>query len=102
MADRGAQPGNINAKKGRIWEEAIKRALARASNKSVDAGLDTIADKLISAATAGDQWAIVELGNRLDGKPAQVIIGGDENDPPIRIEKVERVIVNAKPTDPDR
>lgn len=96
-----APVGNRNAAKGRIWEEALKRALARASGKSVDAGLDTIADHVISQAQSGEQWAVIELGNRLDGRPAQVIVGGDEDSNPIKIEKVERVVVRAHsdPTD---
>ena len=72
------------------------RALARKSG-SVEAGLDAAADKLaVLAIDDGDKWALEEIGNRLDGKPAQAIIGGDEDDPPLRIEKIERVLVRAK------
>lgn len=35
------------------------------------------------------------------GKPAQAIIGGDSDDPPVRIEKIERVIVDPKSTGGD-
>lgn len=68
-----APEGNQNAAKAKRWEEAIKRALARLSNQSVDAGLDALADKLVEAAATGDAWALLEVGNRLDGKPAQAI-----------------------------
>lgn len=34
----------------------------------------------------GDVQAIKELGDRLDGKPAQAVVGGDEEDAPVQIE----------------
>jgi hypothetical protein len=75
------------------------RALARKSG-SVDAGLDAAADKLAKLAIDdGDKWALEEIGDRLDGKPAQAIIGGDEDEPPIRFQKVERVIRRADAPD---
>lgn len=101
MATSGAQLGNDNARKARIWAEAVRRAIARKAEGSLEHGLDTLADKLVSAATAGEQWALLEIGNRLDGKPPQAIIGGDEDDPPVKIQKVERVIVRAKPESAD-
>jgi hypothetical protein len=65
--------GNQNAKKAKRWEHAIKRALARSVNSNIDAGLDALADKVVSMAMAGDQWAIGEIGNRIDGKPRQQV-----------------------------
>jgi hypothetical protein len=95
-----APVGNKFAAKAKIWEQAIKRALARKSNDSIDKGLDTLADRLVEAAEKGDQWALREIGDRLDGKPAQAIVGDDEL-PPIRIQKVERVLVRADAADRD-
>lgn len=81
MADRGGQPGNQNAVRAKRWREAILRALARRSG-SVEAGLDAAADKLaILAIDDGDKWALEEIGNRLDGKPAQAIVGDDDHAP---------------------
>jgi hypothetical protein len=94
MAEIGAQPGNQNARKGRIWTEAIKRALARYSAKcgdappSVDAGLDRLADKIVSAADSGDQDAVAvieKIGDRLEGKPAMVV-AGSEDLPPVQVQ----------------
>lgn len=50
---------------------------------------------------AGEETAAArEVGNRLDGKPAQAIVGGDEDDNPINVlTKIERVIV--KPDNKD-
>lgn len=97
----GAPVGNTNAKSAKRWQSAITRALAKiAKGEGVEAGLDRLADQLVSAAEKGEQWALLEVGNRLDGKPAQVIIGDDDADP-VSIRKIEREIVraNAAPTD---
>lgn len=50
---------------------------------------------------AGDETAAArEIGDRLDGKPAQAIIGGDDDDPAVQhIHRIERVIV--RPPDRD-
>ena len=78
----GAPIGNQNNKNAKIWQQAIKRSLARYSNESVDAGLDKLADKLIQACENGDSWALKELGDRTEGKPAQAItVLGDEDNP---------------------
>jgi len=46
---------------------------------------------------AGEETAAArEIGDRLDGKPAQAIIGGDEDDPAVQyIHRIERVIVRS-------
>lgn len=64
-----APKGNQNAKT-KPWASALKRALAR-NGGSVDAGLNKIANQVVDAAIKGDQWAVNEIGNRVDGKPAQ-------------------------------
>lgn len=79
----GAPVGNQNARKAKDWASAIKRALAK--EEGYEAGLDRLAGKLVKAADAGDQWALIEIGNRLDGKPAQVI-AGDDDLPPVKVE----------------
>jgi hypothetical protein len=87
-----APVGNQNAKKARLWADAIRRAVARRAGGDLSVGLDTLADKLIAAVETGDLPALKEFGDRMDGKPAQAIIGGDEDDPPI-VHRIERVIV---------
>src|SRR6188768_2361778 len=37
--------------------------------------------------------AAKEVGDRLDGKPAQAIIGGEDDDPSIKLETIRRTIV---------
>jgi hypothetical protein len=71
----GAPEGNDNATRGMEWRQAIKRALAHKSGKTFREGLDQVAKQLVDAACAGDQWAIREIGDRSDGKPAQEVSG---------------------------
>jgi hypothetical protein len=47
--------------------------------------LRQIARSLIAAASEGKMDAIKEIGDRMDGKPAQAIIGGEEDDPAIAV-----------------
>lgn len=84
MATSGAQPGNQNAARGKRVREAILRALARKAG-TTDAGLDKAADKLVAfAIDDGMEWALLAMFDRIDGKPATIIIGDDES-PPVQI-----------------
>lgn len=78
----GAPVGNTNAAKARIWTEAIKRAISRRYNGDLSHGLDKLADDFIAAVATGDLASFKELGDRLEGKPAQAVtLGGDEDNP---------------------
>lgn len=90
----GAPIGNQNAVKNRPWAAAIKRALAKRSKSDQLEALDELAEKFLSACDAQDLAALKELGDRLDGKPAQVIAGDPEN--PLGFEMIERKIVDPK------
>jgi len=77
--------GNQNAAKAKVWSAAIQRALERRqpADERIKA-IDELADVLLSKCATGDLSALQELGNRLDGKPAQaVLLGGDENSGPV-------------------
>lgn len=89
----GAPLGNQNGKKGRLWAEAIKRAVARKMGGDLNHGLDKLAEKLIDAVESGDLQALKEFGDRMDGKPAQAIVGGDEGDNPVRT--VSEIVIRA-------
>lgn len=69
---------------------AVKReGGAKAKGKSK---LDRIAAQLVQEAMDGDVPAAKEIADRLDGKVPQAVIGGNENDPPIRsVTRIELV-----------
>ena len=57
--------------------------------------MDELAEKLLAAAEAGEGWALKELGDRIEGKPAQgITLSGDEDAP--LVTRIERVIKNAQ------
>lgn len=53
------------------WRDAIRVAVNRKQDGSKR--LFLLADKLVDAGLAGDVQAMREIGDRLDGKPAQTI-----------------------------
>lgn len=89
----GAPLGNTNAARGRVWRDAIDRALQKRSKVRQVEALDELAEKLIERAEGGDITALKELGDRLEGKPAQqVVLAGDQENP-VRVEKIVREVV---------
>lgn len=98
----GAPLGNQNAAKAKVWRAAIMRALERRkpADERIQA-IDELADKLLELVADGDLAALKEFGDRMDGKPAQAIIGGDEDDPPLKFQRIERVLVDADPAPQD-
>jgi hypothetical protein len=82
MAGVGAPIGNKYAtKEHRQWQNALNRAIAQDDGKR----LRDSAEKLLDAASTGEPWAIRELADRLDGKPAQQIQVQGDADQPLRI-----------------
>ncbi len=73
--DRGAQPGNTNATKGKLITEQIMIALKEECD--LNGGKTTKARKLASAlvdrAIDGDMQAVKEVLNRAEGAVAQAI-----------------------------
>jgi hypothetical protein len=68
----GAPENNQNSSKNnRLWAETIKRAVTQSDADR----LRRIAEALLSKAEEGDMSAIKEMGDRLDGKPAQAVEG---------------------------
>jgi hypothetical protein len=87
--------GNQNAARAKQWRDAIVRQVTKRGGSLAD-GLALAAEKLVAKAIDdGERWALEELGNRLDGKPAQAIIGDAESDPVQMIHKVVREVVRA-------
>ena len=93
----GAPEGNDNAARGKEFRAAIQRALAkRSGGLGWRVALDKIADKLLDKADDGEQWAVQEVANRFDGKPAQTtVLTGDDDGGPVRVQTIEIKAVDA-------
>jgi hypothetical protein len=63
------EKGNKLGAKGRLFDGALKRAIAQDDGKR----LRDAAEKLLSKAAEGEPWAIRELADRLDGKSQQTV-----------------------------
>lgn len=83
--------GNANSggAKAKPFRDALRIELAALGDDS--RALRAVARKLIDQALIGEQWAVKELADRIDGKVAQAIIGGEEDDPPVKITRIEIV-----------
>lgn len=82
--------GNQNAVKGRRWAKAIERAVdawpERAISLEINKGIDNMAYAFVAKMVAENDIAFFrEFGDRIDGKPKQAIVGGDEEDLPVQI-----------------
>jgi hypothetical protein len=91
-----APVGNRNAAKGRIWCDAVKKALEKRDGGH-NAALEQLANVLIDKCLSGDVPALKELGDRLEGKVMQRLEISGEDGNPITIQRVERVITRAIP-----
>ncbi len=94
-------PRNTPSKGGKpdkLMRDALMLALKREAEDAdgkLTKKLSLIADALVNKAMTGDVAAIKEIADRVDGKAVQPIAGSDE-DPPIRLQLIERRIVRPK------
>lgn len=78
----GAPLGNQNgAKLRKPWTDALNHALKTYEDDKIEVkqALKAIAKEVVKRALQGDKDAVQEIGNRLDGKPSQVIAGPSED-----------------------
>ena len=81
-----APRGNSNAKKGKEWFDALRKECVQKD------ALAKIAKVVVEKAVAGEQWAIAEIGNRFDGKPAQAVeVSGPDGEPVETVSRIELV-----------
>ena len=85
------EPGNQEAKKANHKKPRIitQKLIARL-NDAEGAALDRLIAALLAKAQEGDVAAIREVMDRVEGKVAQAIIGGDEEDPEIKVSWLAR------------
>lgn len=77
------------------FRDALRLAIAEAEDNPRK--LRKLAEALFDKAVEGDVAAIKEVADRLDGKVAQSIIGGDEDEPAVKVETIQRLIVDPNP-----
>ncbi|MDO8534712.1 MAG: hypothetical protein Q7S17_08240 [Xanthobacteraceae bacterium] len=67
------------SKSDKRWRDALALACLRPADggKKGERWLDRIAMTVVKAAADGDIQAAKEIGDRLDGKPAQAVVGAD-------------------------
>lgn len=90
----GAPVGNRNAANAKVWKAAIDRALEARGAGDRLAALNALAEKLLEKCDEGDLPALKELGDRLDGKPAQAVDLGNADGKPFAVEQIVRRIVD--------
>ena len=84
-----AAPRNPKGQKPeKIWRDAVMRAVKRAQKGQKSKRLELLADQLVQEGLDGNVVALKEIGDRLDGKPAQTVAG----DPDQPMELVVRVV----------
>ena len=88
--------------KDKPFREAIRMEAALAEEgqetPAHKGSLRWIARQLLERAGA-ETAAAREIGDRLDGKPAQAIVGGEDDDNPIKFTRIE--LVGVRPTTED-
>ena len=103
MAEKGGQIGNTNAAKGRQARQALEIAIRNnGKKKKVASEMQCLVDiwnKAIEQAKNGNSGSMTMIMDRLDGRPGQSLLVTGDEDNPIAITQVERVIV--KPSNPD-
>lgn len=74
----------------KAWRDAIRVAVLRAhEDPKKGKRLQALADALVDEGLKGDVPALKEIGDRLDGKVPQALIGGDKDDPPVSVKFIE-------------
>ena len=90
MAEKGGQPGNNNAAKGKRWTTAIEQAMAKMDESRSDGWttMQKLAETLVQEALGGDLPALKEIGDRLEGKPKQQVELSGDADSPLTVQVV--------------
>lgn len=88
----GAPEGNQNAVKGKRFQKAVERVLARKYG-DVDLGYEALAAKYIEVAESKDPNILRDVADRADGKPKQQTEISGDPDNPLVIQKVVREVV---------
>lgn len=89
--EKGSSGNPGGRQKEKPFRDALMLAIKEASDDKQK--LRRVAERLVDKAIDGDVPAIKEIADRLDGKVPQGVIGGDDDDQPVRF-----VIVSGVPS----
>lgn len=82
----------------KTFANMLRIAISEAHEKG-GTRLRAVADALVEKALTGDVSAIREIGDRIDGKVPQAVVGDADADPISVVATIKRVIVDANTTD---
>lgn len=85
MASPGAPKGNKNAVKGKVIEDALRKALIQDDYKKLNSGMQEV----LNQAEKGERWALEFIRDTMDGKPAQSVNLDGQLDQSITVEIVK-------------
>lgn len=97
--------GNANSgpRKAKVWRDMLLLTLNRTEDDLPIRGkthLETLVLTQVHMALGKDGQSIRDIADRIDGKPAQALVGGDDDDPAIKVAAtIERIITD--PANPD-
>ena len=92
------KPGQSGNPSGRPKKKPLTEALQRVLAKLSDDERDVLCQEIITKVATGDVAAFKEVADRVEGRVPQAITGDDQEDP-IRIETIRRIIVRPGHTD---
>jgi hypothetical protein len=93
-----ANPSSRGQQRDKPFRDALRAEIAAAQGDDDFKSLRRIARELLKSAGRGDVQAIREVADRLDGKVPQAHIGGDDDDPAVKvIGEIKYTIVDPKP-----
>lgn len=96
MTWQAGESGNPGGRpKSKEWTEAIRRAVHTIPEDDPHRRkrLELLAEALVLKAQSGDVSALQEVGNRLEGKVPQALIGDSDEDPINVVTRIERIVV---------
>jgi uncharacterized membrane protein len=92
-------PNSVGRKSDKEWRDAIRKAVHEQRTVDVDGkpakrkALFLLARKTVDEALDGNMVAVREIGDRLDGRPAQAV----DVAVAVSVERIERLIVDPAP-----
>lgn len=93
---------NSGSHKDKLFRKALMMELKIRDADEDMKTLRAIASGVLNDALSGDKDARNMVADRIDGKPAQALVGGDDDDNPIKIVgRIENIIVDANTKDSD-